>query len=124
MSKNAVNRVTTAVGGLVEKIEKLGDDYANKLAELGDAAEQKLKAVDAQVIDPVMEALSKLDDILFGDNGGPSLDGAEFPETIRDAAGQSIEARPAAATAAAPQASALGAPTGGITSADIAKKPE
>jgi hypothetical protein len=121
MSKNAVNRVTTAVGGLVEKIEKLGDDYAAKLADLGDAAEKKLKAVDDQVIDPILAAFSQLDDILFGSNGGPTLGDATFPETIRDAAGQSLEARPAAATAAAPQASRLGVPTGGITSADIAK---
>jgi hypothetical protein len=122
MSKNAVNRVTTAVGGLVEKIEKLGDEYANKLVELGDAAEKKLKAVDDQVIDPILEAFGRLDDVLFGSNGGPSLDGAEFPDTVLEAAGQPlVEPRPAAATAAAPQASKLGVPTGGITSADIAK---
>jgi hypothetical protein len=118
MSKNAVNRVTTAVGGLVEKIEKLGDEYATKLVELGDAAEKKLKAVDDQVIDPILEAFGRLDDVLFGNNGGPSLDGAEFPNTI---AGVAPDAKPAAAAAAAPRPSALGTPTGGITSADLAK---
>lgn len=118
MSKNAVNRVTTAVGGLVEKIEKLGDDYAVKLSQLGDAAEQKLKAVDTQVIDPVMEALGKLDDILFGDNGGPSLDDATFQNTV---AGVVPDANPSAATAAAPEASKLGTATGGITASDVAK---
>jgi hypothetical protein len=117
MSKNAVNRVTTAVGGLVDKIEKLGDDYATKLSDLGDAAEQKLRAVDTQVIDPVMAALSKLDDILFGDNGGPALDDATFQNTVAGVAGNDANA----ATSAAPEPSKLGAPTGGITSADIAK---
>jgi hypothetical protein len=115
MSKNAVNRVTTAVGGLVEKIEKLGDDYATKLAELGDAAEKKLKAVDDQVIDPILEAFGKLDDVLFGNNGGPALDDtAPFLPT---------EAKPGAATAAAPQASALGSSTP-VPLPDHVRKPE
>jgi hypothetical protein len=122
MSKNAVNRVSTAVGGAVDKIEKAADRLSDELNELSNTIETKFDAVRQRVISPTIDALSQLDEILFGDNGGPALDDATFPATIRDAAGQPIvESRPGAATAAAPEASKLGAPTGGITSADIAK---
>jgi hypothetical protein len=110
MSKNAVNRVSTAVGGAVDKIEKAADRLSDELNELSNTIETKFDAVRQRVISPTIDALSQLDEILFGDNGGPALDDAKFPETIRDAAGQSLEARPGAATAAAPEASKLGQP--------------
>jgi hypothetical protein len=122
MSKNAVNRVSTAVGGAVDKIEKAADRLSEELNQLSDTIETKFDSVRQRVISPTMDALSQLDDILFGDNGGPALDDATFPATIRDAAGQPIvESRPGAATAAAPEASKLGAPTGGITASDVSK---
>jgi hypothetical protein len=120
MSKNAVNRVSTAVGGAVDKIEKAADRLSDELNELSNTIETKFDAVRQRVISPTIDALSQLDEILFGDNGGPALDDATFPATIRDAAGQP-EARPGAATAAAPEASKLGAPTGGITASDVSK---
>jgi hypothetical protein len=120
MSKNAVNRVSTAVGGAVDKIEKAADRLSDELNELSNTIETKFDAVRQRVISPTIDALSQLDEILFGDNGGPALDDATFPATIRDAAGQP-EARPGAATAAAPEASKLGTPTGGITASDVSK---
>jgi hypothetical protein len=117
MSKHAVNRVKDAVTAITEKIERASDDVVGDLNKTADETINKFGKVKTALINPLKEANSLLDELL-GDNGGPALEdevAAPFPAAP-------AEARPQAATAAAPQSSQLGKPTGGLTASDVAKK--
>ena len=124
-SNEAIKKIPEAVAGIVDKIEKVAGQAVTDLEEKGRETINKIGRVVDVVKKPLIEADALLDELIGGDNGGPALDAAHevadaaaFQNTIAGVAGNAATA----STAAAPQPSQLGKPTGGISASDVAKQ--
>ena len=117
MSTDAVNRIPEAIGKIADKVEQMVGKAVDDLEAAGNETIEKIGRATTALKVPFSKANEVLDALIGGHNGGPSLDGAEFQNTVAGVVGNDAKA----ATAAAPQASKLGVPTGGVTASDVAK---
>jgi len=116
---NVGSRVANAVGEVVKKIEAAADVAVTKIEDKARETINKLDRAAVAVTAPFHAADKMLDDLIGGHNGGPALDDtAPFQNTVAGVVG---DAKPGTSTAASPQTSALGVPTGGVTASDVAK---
>lgn len=127
-SNEAIKRIPEAVAGIVKKVETAAGEAVSDLEATGEGLVNKIGRVVDVVKKPLIEADALLDELIGGDNGGPALDAVEGVTDTAGAfsnnvvAGRVVDAAVrGAATAAAPQPSKLGKPTGGITAGDIFK---
>src|SRR5262245_22935543 len=114
-SSEAIKQIPVAVGGLVKKLEDAAKNAVTDIEEKGRETLNKIERAKGAVIAPLREADALLDDLIGGHNGGPEME-AGPEDAFRTVGG--TDSRPSASTAAVPQPSTLGAPTGGVRAGD------